>query len=181
MSVAAELFADRGFHAVAIDEIGAALGISGPALYRHFASKAGLLGQLLVSISETLVSDATEVEQRLPHPQPRLQALVRSHIEFAMSNRNLIVIQDRDLTSLADRDRARVRRLQRRYVEIWVTAVTDCYPAVEETMARAAAHAVFGLLNSTPHSLRVGVAAMSELLERLALAAFAALDPHAVG
>jgi AcrR family transcriptional regulator len=176
MTVSAGLFAERGFHAVSIDEIGAALGISGPAIYRHFPSKAGLLGRLLVSVSETLVRDATAVTLELTDPETRLQALVRGHVEFAMSHRELIVIQDRDLGSLSARDRARVRRLQRRYVEMWVTAVVDRYPTVEEPIARAATHAVFGLLNSTPHSLRLGATPMSDLLERLSLAAFAALS-----
>ena len=40
---AARLFADRGFHGVGVDEIGAAVGISGPGLYRHFAGKDAML------------------------------------------------------------------------------------------------------------------------------------------
>ena len=39
IDTAAELFAERGFHGVSVNDIGAACGISGPALYKHFPSK----------------------------------------------------------------------------------------------------------------------------------------------
>ncbi|MGH3950933.1 MAG: helix-turn-helix domain-containing protein, partial [Pseudonocardiaceae bacterium] len=47
LAAAAELFAQHGFHGVGIDDIGAAVGISGPALYRHFRSKDAMLGEML--------------------------------------------------------------------------------------------------------------------------------------
>ena len=43
LDAAAHLFADRGFHAVSIGELGTAVGVSGPALYRHFPSKDAML------------------------------------------------------------------------------------------------------------------------------------------
>lgn len=53
---AALLFAERGFHGVGVDEIGAAVGISGPGLYRHFPGKDAMLSELLVGISERLLT-----------------------------------------------------------------------------------------------------------------------------
>ncbi|WP_240496463.1 TetR/AcrR family transcriptional regulator, partial [Streptomyces torulosus] len=55
---AARLFAERGFHGVGVDEIGAAVGISGPGLYRHFAGKDAMLAELLVGISGRLLTGA---------------------------------------------------------------------------------------------------------------------------
>ena len=43
LATAAELFAARGFHGVSVAELGAACGISGPALYKHFSSKQAML------------------------------------------------------------------------------------------------------------------------------------------
>ena len=43
IAAAARLFAARGYYAVTVDDLGEALGISGPALYRHFPSKQALL------------------------------------------------------------------------------------------------------------------------------------------
>ena len=52
---ASALFARKGFGAVSIEELGAAVGVSGPALYRHFAGKQALLGEILVGASERLL------------------------------------------------------------------------------------------------------------------------------
>src|SRR3954462_3729937 len=59
LSEAARLFAARGFHGVGVDEIGAAVGISGPGLYRHFAGKDAMLAELLVGISGQLLTGGT--------------------------------------------------------------------------------------------------------------------------
>jgi AcrR family transcriptional regulator len=40
---AAELFCERGYHGVGIDEIAEAVGITGPAVYRHFPTKYAML------------------------------------------------------------------------------------------------------------------------------------------
>lgn len=54
---AARLFAARGFLGVGVDEIGKAVGISGPGLYRHFAGKEAMLADLLIGISERLLEE----------------------------------------------------------------------------------------------------------------------------
>jgi hypothetical protein len=64
-----------------------------------------------------------------------------------------------------------VRALQRRYVEVWVTTIRRARPEVGEPAARAAAHALFGLINSTPHSAHLDRGQMTELLAAMAYAA----------
>lgn len=176
---AARLFAERGFHGVGVDEIGAAVGISGPGLYRHFPGKDAMLAELLVGISERLLAGG---RQRVTGdgPDAVLAALIDGHIDFALDDRPLITLHDRELDRLRDADRKRVRQLQRQYVELWVGVVRELHPGVPEAEARAAVHAVFGLLNSTPHLGAYGTglpgrAATEALLRRLAHGAFAAL------
>ncbi|MEU9012953.1 TetR/AcrR family transcriptional regulator [Streptomyces sp. NPDC048479] len=178
---AARLFAERGFHGVGVDEIGAAVGISGPGLYRHFAGKDAMLAELLVGISERLLSGGRlRVEEADADPEVLLASLIDGHIDFALDDRPLITLHDRELDRLRDSDRKLVRQLQRQYVELWVAAVRELHPEVPEAEARAAVHAVFGLLNSTPHlgsygSGLPGRAATETLLRRLAHGAFASL------
>ncbi|CAL9564882.1 TetR/AcrR family transcriptional regulator [Streptomyces sp. NPDC090994] len=173
---AARLFAERGFHGVGVDEIGAAVGISGPGLYRHFAGKDAMLAELLVGISGQLLTGA---KRRLAEagdgaPEAVLDSLVEGHIDFALDDRPLITLHDRELDRLRDSDRKLVRQLQRQYVELWVGVVREAYPSLAEPAARAAVHAVFGLLNSTPHLGRPSRAATAGLLHRMARGAFAA-------
>src|SRR5947208_17071867 len=52
IAAAARLFASRGYYAVTVDDIGDALGLSGPALYRHFPSKEALLVAVFDQVSE---------------------------------------------------------------------------------------------------------------------------------
>jgi len=170
LAAAAELFARRGFHGVSIDDIGAAVGISGPALYRHFRSKDAMLGEMLTSISEYLLTggqqtvDTNAADRALPE-------LIRFQVDFALDNPALITVQERSLGILTEPDRRRVRAMQRRYVELWVRTIMAMVPDVTEPGARTAAHAVFGLINSTPHSAYLDRAQMAELLYRMALAA----------
>src|SRR3954453_7701256 len=81
---AARLFAERGFHGVGVDEIGAAVGISGPGLYRHFAGKDPMLPELLVGISGRLLTAGKARVAEAPDPVGALDALVRGHIDFAL-------------------------------------------------------------------------------------------------
>lgn len=148
LHVAAGLMAERGYHGVSINDLGAAAGVSGPALYRHFPSKQAVLGEMLVGISQRLLDGGQA------RASGGLHALLAFHSEFALTEPELIRVQDRDLASTTTEDRTRVRRLQREYVELWVVQLRAERPDLDEAVARARVQAVFGLLNSTPHAGR---------------------------
>lgn len=171
LDTAAELFARRGFHGVSVADLGAACGISGPALYRHFASKDAMLAEMLVSISEELLEVGRSRARQADGPREALHALVGWHVDFALHNRPLIVVQDRDWASLPDQAREQVRSLQRRYVDLWVTHLRMLRPGLTLKEGRAMAHAAFGLINSTPRSGLLPEPEMRALLESMALRA----------
>lgn len=174
---AARLFAERGFSGVSLEELGAAVGVSGPAVYRHFANKQALLGAILVRVSERLLSGGREVIAAHDSPAGRLDALIRFHVDFALTDADVIRVQDRDLASLSAEDRHTVRRLQREYVELWMGVLSQLHPARSEADLRVRAHACFGLINSTPHSVRKVRAADSTvrgILESMASSALTA-------
>ncbi|RZU30704.1 TetR/AcrR family transcriptional regulator [Blastococcus saxobsidens] len=173
LRAAAQLFAERGSRAVGVDDVGAAVGVTGPAIYRHFSSKDAMLAEMLLRISERLADGGRDrVAAAGADPAAQLRALIDFQVEFALDNPALIVVHDRDLTSLPAPEATRVRRLQRQYVEVWVTVLARLHPGAEAADCRARAHAVFGLINSTPHSAgRLGRPAMHDLLARMAEAA----------
>lgn len=171
LDTAAELFAARGFHGVSVADLGAACGISGPALYKHFDSKQAMLAEMLVSISEELLSVGRERVADAPDPGAALAALVGWHVDFALRHRPLIVVQDRDWESLPADARERVRTLQRSYVDLWATQLRLLDAHLDLPTARAMAHAAFGLINSTPHSGLLPDETMREVLTRMALGA----------
>jgi AcrR family transcriptional regulator len=176
---AARLFAERGFSGVSLEELGAAVGVSGPAVYRHFANKQALLGAILVRVSERLLSGGREVIAAHDSPADRLAALISFHVDFALTDADVIRVQDRDLASLSAEDRHTVRRLQREYVELWMAVLSELHPARSEADLRVRAHACFGLINSTPHSVRKVRAAPADstvrgILESMASSALTA-------
>ena len=168
LTTAADLFAARGFHWVSVAEIGAACGVSGPALYKHFASKDAILAEMLVSISEELLGVGRERVAGAADAAGALRALVAWHVDFALRQRSLIVVQDRDWESLPPDARERVRALQREYVDVWADQLRRVHPGLPTDRARATAHATFGLINSTPHSARLPEEQMRELLSEMA-------------
>jgi AcrR family transcriptional regulator len=171
LATAAELFASRGYHGVSVADLGAACGISGPALYKHFASKQAVLAEMLVSISEELLRVGRERVEAAVDPRAAVAALVDWHVDFALRHRPLIVVQDRDWESLPVAARERVRSLQREYVDLWAAELRLLDDGLDLPTARSMAHAAFGLINSTPHSGLLPDEGMRALLSRMALSA----------
>jgi len=171
LATAAELFAARGFHGVSVAELGAACGISGPALYKHFASKEAMLAEMLVSISETLLTEGRARVDAAGSADDAIAALVDWHVQFAVTKRALIVVQDREWESLSSEARDRVRTLQRTYVDLWASQLRLRDPALSTATGRAMAHAAFGLINSTPHNRLLPDAETRRVLASMALAA----------
>lgn len=193
LSTAGRLFAERGYHGATIDELGAAAGISGPGLYKHFPNKEALLGELLVGCSRRLL-DGGRARLAQGHGARQgdgddgdgdgatLRRLVDFHLAFALSEPELIVVQDRDWGRLCESDRRSVRRLQRAYVELWTSVLQRLRPDLDHEHARACVQAVFGLMNSTPHTVgNLPGAQLEPLLRNLALSALLGTAPTTSG
>ena len=180
LATAAELFAKRGFHGVSVADLGAACGISGPALYKHFPSKDAILAEMLVSISEELLAVGRERVGLAGGADDAVRALVDWHVEFALTRRALIVVQDRDWESLPADAREQVRDLQRAYVDVWAGQLRRVHRGLRADRARAMAHVAFGLINSTPHSGLLPDVQMRALLTTMALGALGLADRPSV-
>lgn len=173
VAIAADLFAEHGFAGVTVDDIGDAAGVSGPALYHHFAGKEALLGEMLVGISQYLLDGGRAIA--VDGDGDVLERLIRFHAEFAVDDRSLITVHFRDLVHTAPADHERVRTLQGEYVSLWAGEVGRRRPELDPDTVVAAVHAVFGLINSTPFSGRLERDAMIDLLSATALGALDAI------
>lgn len=173
LATAAELFARHGFHGVSIADLGQACGVSGPALYKHFRSKDAILAEMLVAISEELLTVGRMRARSAVDDRSAVEALIAWHVDFALAHQPLIIVQDRDWAALPDDARERVRSLQRAYVELWVRRVRRVRPDLRPRETRAMVHATFGLLNSTPHSGFLPPGQMAAVLAGMATKALA--------
>jgi AcrR family transcriptional regulator len=179
LTAAASLFAKNGFNRVSLEDLGAAAGVSGPAVYRHFRGKQAVLGDLLLTVSRELLEGGLRVVAETTDPFTALRRLVAFQVEFALSKPDVIRVQDRDFSNLTEKDQAEVRTLQRNYVELWVEVLGRLHPATDAAELRMRAHATFGLINSTPHSVRshgpkIAARSARPVLESMALAALTA-------
>lgn len=176
LAAAAQLFSERGYNGVSIEDLGAAAGVSGPAVYRHFSGKPAVLAALLAGVSQDLLEGSNAVVADSPDSAHALRNLIGFQVDFALSNANVIRVQDRDLSSLPEEEGRTVRSLQRNYVEVWVDTLARLNPETDRVQLRRKAHAAFGLINSTPHSTHRqkscrDTAELRSLLEKMAWAA----------
>jgi AcrR family transcriptional regulator len=176
LGAAAELFARHGYQAVGIDDIGAAVGVSGPALYYYFSGKEQLLAELLLPRSERLLAEAGALVSTGGDPVSTLRALVQFHIDFVLDHPTLSTVHDRELRNLTASQQHAVRRLMSEYVSAWAALVQAAAPEVDATVARAAVQATFAMINSTP-SLRWDRTPV-ELGEFLRVMSFSALSGY---
>ncbi len=83
LRAAAALIAERGFAGVRLEDLGAAAGISGPAVYRHFPGKEAVLTELLVGISEGLLEGGRAVVDAAATPEEAVAGLIDFQLDFA--------------------------------------------------------------------------------------------------
>lgn len=183
LRAAAELFAARGFRAVSIDEIGAAAGISGPGVYRHFPTKADILLRLCHDAMDHLLTGARRTADRESDPRGRVLALIDLHVDFAVRDQALLAVYLREQLELPARDLRALRARQRDYERAWVDAIARVASDLPTPQTRATVKLVLSMLNGTAH-LKDAVprTQLVRLLQRLAVGALGevgvALERH---
>jgi len=173
LSAAADLVARRGFHAVAMTDIGDEVGISGAAIYRHFESKSALLAALFDRAIDDLLHDERESLQSAPSALVALQHLVERQVDFVVFDRDFARVYHSQVDNLPEADRGRLRKKQRLYLEEWVNLVRELKTGIDEAVARTLVHAAIGAIQS-PLFHNVGMP-QERLKAELTRAAYAVL------
>ncbi len=149
LGAAAELAARRGFHSIGMAEIGAQAGIVGSGIYRHFDSKSAVLVAVLDQGMDRLAVRAGEIVSAAPDDRSALSALVRDHIEVAITERDTLATYHREVHNLPEDDRRRLRRRQRHYLEDWVHVLAPLRPDLADGELRLTVQAAIGAVQST--------------------------------
>jgi AcrR family transcriptional regulator len=182
---AAELFHEKGFHGASVDELGTAAGLSGPALYRHFAGKNEILAALFNLAMDELLAAARAADESDPVQGPRLalDRLVRHHVTFTLENRHLVNVYQREARSLVDPWRSSFAIRRKEYVDCWERLLGRCFPRATSLDVAIAVQSCLGMVFSItfwPSGLlrRGGV---DDLVVRLALASLDSLEKPSAG
>ncbi|MHB1172411.1 MAG: TetR/AcrR family transcriptional regulator [Lacisediminihabitans sp.] len=146
---AADLMAERGYSAVSMTQIGAAAGIVGSGVYRHFDSKATILGALLERVIDAMRSGTRDIIGASETGPARLDAMIRKQTEIVIENRSLVAVYLRDAGNLPADESRRLRRQQRQLIGEWVRVCGEISPRSSESELRMVVQAVLALINST--------------------------------
>lgn len=149
LASAADLVARNGFHAVSMADIGAAAGITGSGIYRHFESKSAVLVALFDRVIDGLLLDSSEIVTRQSDLRAAMCELITGQVEFVVADRELAQVYYHEVHNLPADDQSRLRRKQRRYLEEWVHLLHEIRPALSDTEARALVHAAIGAIQSS--------------------------------
>ncbi|WP_199432414.1 TetR/AcrR family transcriptional regulator [Qaidamihabitans albus] len=157
LTAATELFQKRGFHAVSMEDIGKAAGIAGPSVYRHFPSKASLLGAIGRRAADRLALGADHA-LRTSAPRDEREALRRlaeSYVRTLTGSPELLVSFSVDRVHIDERDKAELLRIQRDYVAQWVRLLGTVHPELNHREAKITAHAALTIANDLARTRRV--------------------------
>lgn len=149
---AADLFSRQGYPATGIDEIGEASGITGPGVYRHFAGKNEVLGEVVRRVVDGVVAGVADVVEQGEDDWAVLEGLVENMVRAVLADRtgwSVVVREQRHLDPGAARTFARAHRL---HIEEWAHALAGARPDLTDTEVRVMVH---GLLGATaPFAVR---------------------------
>ncbi|GAC54111.1 TetR/AcrR family transcriptional regulator [Gordonia amicalis] len=147
IEVSTQLFDERGFYDVRIDDIARAAEMSVATLYQHVSGKAQVLRAILERGAEGLLYVSADALAMAGNAHEALDALIRVYVRQALGIHGRIMhILTRDLLYLSEDEQVSLRETQREYVAEWVDAIRTLSGNLSGPEARALAHAVIGVL-----------------------------------
>ncbi|SBS76835.1 Transcriptional regulator, TetR family [uncultured Mycobacterium sp.] len=144
---AIRLFAERRYASVGIEDVAASLGIAGPSVYNHFASKADLLATALSRGAGYLYTKASDVLAASTTPAEAIGGLVTSYVEFAAGHPALVDLLMTEVRNLPEPHRDAALAAQRDYVEEWVHLLRQSRPDLTDSTGTLQVQAVLTLVN----------------------------------
>jgi AcrR family transcriptional regulator len=170
LTAAADLVARHGYHAVGMADIGAAAGIVGSGIYRHFPSKSALLAALLSTVMDEMERTAAAIVTGSAGDREAVEGLVANHVRIAIEQRRLLQVYYREAHNLPEEDLRRLRRAQRHYVEEWVVVLAPLRRDLSDAEVRLTVHAAVGTTQAVLfHHSGLPARRLTELLGRMGL------------
>ncbi|ALG86294.1 TetR/AcrR family transcriptional regulator [Gordonia phthalatica] len=146
LDAAARLFGEHGFAGAGMDEIGAAVGITGPSVYKHFPSKIAILVAISQRSAMRLEAGVMAAYAVSGDPAARLTALVDHYVDAVTSTPDLLVGFTSAYVLAGDPQAAELLAVQRRYVARWVHLLVEIDARSTES-ATLAVHAALAIVN----------------------------------
>lgn len=147
LDAAARLFAERGYSGTGVDDIGAAVGITGPSVYKHFPSKDAILVAIGQRSALRLEAGAMAAALTTSDPARLLDLLVDSYVRTITASPDLLVSLTNGFALAENPHAAELLASQRRYVARWIELLKAAEPALSESAATLTVHAALAVVN----------------------------------
>jgi AcrR family transcriptional regulator len=175
IDAATRLFSERGFTETGIDDIGAAVGVTGPAVYRYFASKEDLLVAVLDRAVQHAAGLADTARSNASSPEDALRRVVDGAVAVAIADRALTALYWSEARNVPASQRRRVERAQREMIDDCVDILRAVRPELTPSEARVAVYAASALMLSVAvRATSLDDATLQKLLSEMAHAALLA-------
>lgn len=148
LDAAITLFREHGFDATGIDEIGAAAGITGPGVYRHFASKQDILDEAVRTGTKKVLQTEREILRRTTSPDEMVDLLVTEVVEQVLDRPALVTVLLRERRNLSAGGRRSWNKALRAYVHEWVRPLRALQPGLSEREAETTVFAAMGIVTA---------------------------------
>ena len=149
LTIAAKVFADKGFHPTTMRDLSRATGMSLAGLYHYIPGKDELLFLVQQRCFERVIAGAQQaVAQGAPSPTERLERFIHHHLGFFAGHMSEMKVLSHEANSLTGSRLDAINGLKRRYFEVLRNLIRD----VEAEHAsphdpQVAAYALFGMMN----------------------------------
>lgn len=124
IKAAAELFADRGYHAVGMTDLQQAVNLGRGSLYHHINSKEELLFDIVKVYIYELAQEAEEAK-KIKDPIERLRALGTGLVEKIATHQAELTVCFREVQSLTESRHKEVLDLHAKYEKTWKETYVD--------------------------------------------------------
>ena len=147
LRIAAEVFAEKGYHQASIRDISRATGVSLAGLYYYVESKEELLFRIQEHSFVVLLDKLQELLQGVDDPHRKLRLLIENHLRFFVANMKEMKVLSHEAESLSGDLRDKVDAMKREYSDVAVRIIREIAGAEPAIDLRVATFSLFGMMN----------------------------------
>tara|TARA_R110000851_G_scaffold32130_1_gene86423 strand:- start:178 stop:741 length:564 start_codon:yes stop_codon:yes gene_type:complete len=115
LKTAAQLFKDRGYSAVTMRDLAAAMDMKAASLYNHISGKQEILATLILEVAQEFTAGMDAVEENDNSAFAKAEQLILLHIKIALEYTNALAVLNTDWMHLEGKQYQQYIQLRKNY------------------------------------------------------------------
>lgn len=174
LEAAIQLFHERGYPATGVDDIGKAVDVSGPAIYRHFSSKEEILLEAIQLAADEVHEANLNARENDHDPRRVLEGYARAYARVAIERSALISVWTSEAKHLSSARRSPMHRRLRAWSSEWIDELRKVRPELTPAQARVLVTGTIGMISTTATTERNDEGVLEDRITSMAMATLAA-------